>query len=799
MKSKPLLKPGKPNKLALAISLLVLTQTHIAPAYAQDETNLLEEIIVTAQRREQSLQEVPLSLTALTGDMLAEQGIDDFQDFSARVPGFDIHSQSSVESNITLRGISPMGGSSSPVAVYIDDMPISGIQGNGQPSIKSFDVERIEILRGPQGTLYGEGSLGGTIKIIMNKPDTTAFAAKIDGTASSTTDGGNSTSTNIMLNLPIIEGALAARAVLQHRDNAGFVDAPNIGKEDVNSEELLGGRLSLRWLASENLTVDLAAIYQDVELDGRNAVYSEDVTDPAGTLAGSYRVRETSISVAEPGSDQYGQYNMTVAYNREHYQFVSSTSYYDRETAIARDLAGLVGIASSISSDPTFVTVPTPLTGIGNLRSSMEEIFTQEFRVSYAGADALSWQAGVFYKDRQNQVSDFGFSTPDISDILRPDVDLGAGGAFGRYSQNIYPLFSAENTNFEQRAVFGEINYEFNDKLIATIGARYFEEKRESTSENGGYFIQAGTFGGVFGGTMAATGGNVPVSATNAINAVNALGLPIRTEDQTTIYENTWKLNLSYQLSDEHMVYGTVSKGFRAGGANTFSLANEGLTGMPIGTLPRSYDPDTLINYELGAKTSWYEGRVTLNGAVFLMDWQDVQVRYDPTGLGFPTIINAESAHSQGIEIEAVAIVSSALELNFSAAYTDAKLDDDVVFPDGSTSFEKGGNLAGIPNYTYNIGGSYRFDILQGIEGVLRANYSYKAEAFKDPAEIDVEMSEAYGLATVSLAAISDEGWQVKLFVNNLSDETAGVYSHSRGEFLSNRPRTFGINASVEF
>ncbi|NIB42490.1 TonB-dependent receptor [Pseudomaricurvus alkylphenolicus] len=785
----------RPAVLATAIATTILGQ----PAMAQEDDGFfLEEIVVTAQRKEQSLQEVPLSLTAVTGDMLAEQGIDGFEDYAARVPGFNLRGQSSVENSVTLRGISPMGGSAAPVAVYIDEMPISGIQGNGQPSIKSFDVNRVEILRGPQGTLYGEGSLGGTIKVIMNKPDVSEFSARIDGTASNTSDGGTNTAANVMVNLPLIEDTLAARAIFQYRDSDGFLDAPNLGKDDVNGEELGSGRVSLRWIASDNLTIDATAIYQDVDLDGRGTGFSEDVviTDPTVTIPGSYRERDTSISMDQTGTDRYEQYNLTVTYDSDNYQFVSATSYYDRDTRILRDLANLVPVVNSIalagsgSGYNPFLTEDVAVTGVGNQRVASEEIFTQELRVSYVGGDKLEWQAGLFYKDRSNSISDIGTSDPDLNQYVRESVDLGAGGFFGSYEQNRDGLQIVEEQDFEQIAGFGEVTYKFTDKLTGNIGVRYFEEERESVSASGGYFIQANVFGTVMGMT-----GN-PAAA---IGAVNAMGLPIIAQDDATISETTWKLNLSYQLSNDHMVYGTISKGFRAGGVNSFSLANEGLTGLPIGSLPRSYDPDTLINYEIGAKTQWYNGRLTLNGALFLMDWEDVQVNWDPTGLGFPTVINAETAHSQGIEIEGVAHLSQSLEINFGATYIDAKLDDDVVFPDGTVAFEEGGNLGVIPNYTYTIGGSYRFDILEGLEGVARLNYNYTAETSKDPAEIETQKTDAYGLASASLSAISEEGWEVKLFVNNLTDEVAEVYYETRGEFNTIRPRTIGVNASMNF
>jgi len=297
-----------------------ITTGNVLAAEENEKTSKIEVdgvVIVTAQRREQNFQDVASSLSVLTGDMLSEQGIDGLQDMVGRVPGLTIKSISSAESSITLRGISPLGGSGAPVAIYLDEMPITGINDNGQPAIKGFDVNRIEVLRGPQGTLYGEGSLGGTIKVIMNKPDATKFSARIDGTFSSLTDGDSSTAANLLLNVPLIENELAVRAIFQYRNTGGFIDAPNLGKEDINGEELTGGRVSFQWFASDRLTIDMSAISQDLELDGRNYGFDEITTiaDPFITNPGTYNKRETAVGIDQIGDIHYDQYNLTFTYN----------------------------------------------------------------------------------------------------------------------------------------------------------------------------------------------------------------------------------------------------------------------------------------------------------------------------------------------------------------------------------------------------------------------------------------------------------------------------------------------------
>jgi len=796
---------AKSISMTLLCSGLITTTNLLADEEDQQAKETDDSVIVvTAQRREQNFQDVASSLSAYTGEMMADLGIDDLQDFVGKAPGITVTGASSAENTITLRGISPLGGTAAPVAVYLDEMPISGINGNGQPAIKGFDVNRVEILRGPQGTLYGEGSLGGTIKIIMNKPDATSFAGQIDGSFSSTADGDTSNTANLMLNVTLIENELALRGVFQYRDTGGFIDAPNLSKEDVNGEQLTGSRISLQWFATEAFTINISAISQEIELDGRNRGFDETttVTNPFDTNPGVYNSRETAIGIDQTGDVSYDQYNLTFTYDTDNYQFVSSSSYFTRETDIIRDLAGINVIMQSVGGDMgggynMFYTQPIAqmITGINsgvlNERTSETEIFTQEFRISYEMSDDLFWTAGVFYKDRSGMIEDLGGSNPDVSDLVRPEVSLAPIPQL-TYSQNPGALLAIADDTFTQTAVFGEITYNLTDNLVGTIGGRYFKEDRESTATSAGYFIQAQVFSGVMGAT------GDPFAA---VGAVQALGLPSVFTESISNNESTWKVNLSYDFDDsDNLIYGTIAKGFRSGGVNSFAVANSGLTGMPINLIPQSFSPDSVINYEIGSKSSWNDGDIIINAAMFYMDWEDVQVLWDPADLGFTMSVNGEHASSQGIEMEGYIKVSDALNVDFAFAYTDAKLDDDVLMPDGSTLFQKGGQLGRIPKHTFNIGADYSFDdIGYGLSGILSACYSYTDELFRDPAENESEKSHAFGLIDLSFSILSDSGWKSRFFVNNLADEDTAILIIAGSQSMLNRPRTIGVNVTYDF
>ncbi|MBV1900266.1 MAG: TonB-dependent receptor [Kordiimonadaceae bacterium] len=206
-----------------------------------------------------------------------------------------------------------------------------------------------------------------------------------------------------------------------------------------------------------------------------------------------------------------------------------------------------------------------------------------------------------------------------------------------------------------------------------------------------------------------------------------------------------------------------------------------------------------MINYEIGAKTSSDDGRFTLNGAIFMMDWSNVQVNYDPSGFGFPTVFNAEKARSQGFEIESTAYLTDALKINISAAYTDATLNEDVIFPSGAVAFLAGSRLAQIPEFTFNAGVEYNVAVGDSLDGTFRANYSHISESVKDPTETAADIAPGYGIANASFTIASENGWKAKLFVTNIADKHAAIFNTSRAEFTTIRPRTIGLNATFDF
>ena len=675
------------------------------PVKEEGGARYLEEVLVTATRREQSLQEVPLAISAITGESLRKLGLDDFSDYLTRVPGVSFQRNNETGSSISIRGIGAIDGVAGTVAVYIDEAPISG--GNGQvPNIRTFDVERVEVLRGPQGTLYGEGSLGGTIKYIMNKPDATAFGARIEGDVSNISHGGTEFGLNGMINLPLIEDKLAVRVSGLYRDADGWIDMPELiggGAKDVNDTRVDNWRLALRYMPVDELTLDASVIYNETDIGAGQA---------------STKDWKSNAFNADVASDEWVQANFTLTYDFGWAELVSATSYWGREEFHLFDLGELA-----------------PVFGIENVYvpvDSEEDRFTQEIRLSSNTDQALDWTVGLFYKNNERDDLATVASEPDLP----------------------FTIFEQDGTvETTQKAIFGELGYQFTDRWHASLGLRWFDEEVDSD---------------VF---------------------VNDFGSVTRDTDTSSSDDVHPKVSVKYDISEDAMVYATTSQGFRSGGVNL--IFNDP-------TAEAAYGPDTLVNYEVGTKTTWLEGRLTANAAIFRQDWSDVQA------LGADEFVtNAGDAHSQGIELEIVAMLFESLQLSFAGAYIDeAVLDEDFA------EAPKGSELSDVSDINYNVSLDHYYTFSNGLDLVSNINYNYVGESWPGLVPKGTSTSiknRSYGLLSLNVG-VAGEKWSVTLFGDNLTDEYAEylrydifVEEHLQGHADAARPRTVGLRFGMDF
>ncbi len=697
------------------------------PPQIHSTTVAVESITVTARRIEESLQEVPLSVSAVSGKTLAEAGIDRVEEYLTRVPSTTVFQYSEAETTIQMRGVSAVGGDANTVSTYVDDTPITSSPGTGT-TLRSFDVERIEVLRGPQGTLFGEGSMGGAVRMIQNKPTADAFDGEVELDVGSIDGGGLTKGVNLMLNMPVVKDKFALRLVSIYRDSDGWVDMPNLisgPEEDTNTTEVKNFRLSGRWFASDRLIVDASITYNDTHLGGTQ------ISTENGT---SDRLNK------EPYDDEYVLGSLTFTYDFDWATFVSTTSYWDRDGLVISDMGWMVDTTNYINS--LFFDDPPLITNQWGAVPPAVQRFTQEFRLSSVGDGALGWTAGLFYMDNDYSSGTRFVTDPDLTEL------------YGEY------FFIEGNDSYEQFALFGEVNYRFADNFEAVVGARVFKEDRTTDLFLDGYFWY-----------------------------VYGVEPPAEIHETATYDEVLPKFSLKWDFAPDSMVYLTVAKGFRSGGINVYAEPENIV-----------FDPDFVWNTEIGAKTGWFDNRMVLNGAIFYMDWQDIQIGVPSLNPGLVSTINAGRAHTQGLEIELRAQPTVGFSLGASAGWI-FEAETDVWSEYGPAGTE----LTDVPEYNGDLWAQYRFPLSTKLNGVVNASYNVVGES-RSLAEWesspDTFVNEAYQLVSLNFG-VETQSWGLTLYVDNATDEFVQLLNLTDygepGHSYTVRPRTIGLRFRTGF
>jgi outer membrane receptor protein involved in Fe transport len=408
----------------------------------------IEEVIVTAQKREQAAQDIPVSLSALTDTMLEQSGINFLEGIRDITAGLEIVSQSPGALQIAMRGVTNLTGnieSTAAVGYYLDESPISAFA-TAMPEFALWDAQRVEVLRGPQGTLFGEGSMGGTIRVITNRPDPTQFSGRLQGQLSSTDGGGQNYIARGVLNAPLSEGTLAMRLTFSRQDDSGWVEVPDLSLKDTNDMESTDLRFALGWTPSENLMVDFSVLHHEIDIGNTYGQTEAGLLDPQAVLSVAGPIGQLSTEETE-----YDLYNITVNYDLGWATFVSATSRFDMDRYTLLDLTPQM---------PLFFGVPG---------DSKEDLWTsvnstsQEFRLVSNGDQAVDWTVGAFFKSNERELlQSFYFDLPafglvdETGDLLESDADSWA--------------------------VFAELDYQITDAWSAKLGGRYYSDDRSLTT-----------------------------------------------------------------------------------------------------------------------------------------------------------------------------------------------------------------------------------------------------------------------------------------------------------------------------
>ncbi|MCD7096858.1 TonB-dependent receptor [Stenotrophomonas sp. MMGLT7] len=716
---------------------------------------MLDSVKVTASKRTTLVEKTPMAISAITAEQLDELGAVDIKDYAAQVPGLRIQYNGPGANRISLRGVNSSGEAT--VGVYYDETPVAGSTGvssdagGRSPDLELFDVDRIEVLRGPQGTLYGASSMGGAIRILYQKP-TQELEGRVEAGYEGTRGGDPSGSQNLMLNVPLAKDVLAARLTAYNRETGGYVDNTFLGIDDINSAHAKGARLQLRYTPTEDVTVDFS------QSKGSTDAFSSTWHPSQGDYKQLSQVKlpyddDTQMDSLTLDWDLgWASLTANTSYQRRASTYISDDSYYIQTyltpTACANDL-GAACDAGQLQSwyDQVNSLVPAALIHDGITRDR-----TAEVRLTSADSDFIDWTVGVFSQNRDNYVASQDAPADAASGEIITPWELF-------YRRQIWD-------KLKQKAVFGEATWHATDRLNLTAGLRFYDYDKTVTGIT-----------------------DIPW------DMIGATYKPLTSVDAS---ERGWlrKFTVDYSVSDSVMLYATAADGFRPGGANQVIGLDEALT---------AYRSDKLWNYEIGAKSAWLDRSLLVNVALYQIDWDDMQVSGRTLNGAFSFLSNAGAARMRGAELEAIWRPLAGLDLSANFNYVDAKLTEDQVSDVINGAGRAGDRVPNIPRSSGMLAAAYRFPISAGLDGMVRVDGSYVGGSYSLFSGTYNVWKDSY--TTVGLRAgveSSDDRWAAYLYVQNLTDEVAlNQYTLSStppyGSATSLRPRTVGMNVSFNF
>lgn len=708
----------------------------------------LGTITVTANKRSERLQDVPMAISVLGNLRLDRENAVGFSDYASQVPGLNIITSGQGQTQLVVRGItSGSDQNNASVATYINNAPFgsSTIYAFGSlltPDIDPSELQSIEVLKGPQGTLYGSNSLGGLIKFVTTPPDTTQFSGRVN--ASGSTVAGSDTTgwrTHAMVNLPLAADTLALRVNAYDRTDPGYIDNVVSGQSEVNEAKVSGGRMQLLWTPSDTVSVNLSALLHN--LDGEGLGNGGVDVDPA-TLQPMYGANRHMRAAGTGRSDlKFRLYDLSVDADFGWAKLISTTSYSTQRGSLNQDQTALY--ASTL--DPLL-----GLSGIGysvTVDLALDKV-AQEIRLQSPEDQAWEWRVGMFYTREHSTMEQNLFTSvyatgdPVVLPVTLLHADIGPA-------------------TFREWAAYGDLTWHANEHLSIRVGARYSNDETDYTQSGDGLLLGGPS-------TFNTRGSDQPV---------------------------TYLFNPSYKFSDNVMAYVRVASGFRPGGANI---------GVPPGLgAPQTFGPDKLVNYELGLKWLMPDHHMRINADVFHIDWTSMQLTVTKGGLSF--MGNGGKASSQGAELSWRYNPVGGLVFWANSAYTEATLAANT--PSGSIIGYKGDTVPYVPKWSANIGGDYDFQLGSGgWTGFVGGNISYIGERYSDFNTVPAPRIRLPSYNIINLhMGVNYRDWTFEAFVKNLANKH-GISSISPetmnpvgGPFQATyqTPRTIGVSASVYF
>jgi len=739
---------------ALAAAAVAAT-TVAGTASAQGSDLRLEEVIVTAQKRgAQVLQDVPSQIQAFTSQQIEDYLATEFVDLATQVPSLQFQDLGPGDKEYIIRGVNSTATAT--VGVYYDEAVITARTkqdgGGRQADIELHDLERVEVLKGPQGTLYGASSMSGTIRFIPNKPDPSGFDANVEAQIADTENGEFGWHVDGMVNIPVIEDKLALRGVGWVTEDGGFVDNVRLGNDDINDNEVEGGRLAALWQPTSNVTITAFGVIQNRDVGGTSRQMPflqpqfrqnlEAFNFPVFPVSD----RDTDSFTMTRWDEDLRLWGVKGEYESPWGSFLIASNWFERE------------VDFNFDSTPILLFFGVPVPAITN-QPQERELFTTEVRFASALDGPVQFVIGGFISDEDKSFASQVVATGPDGEPLAPFQPGDPNTFFGRDKFD----------QLEQLAIFGEVEWTVNEQLSLLFGGRYYDF--EIDSEN----IDTQPF------TPRPLGGFEPTFSVS--------------DDKFTV-----KTNATWRFTEDKLVYFTAAQGFRPGGTNDVAFVPEGDPVPPAG-----FGPDELWNFEIGWKTEWYDGRVQLNGAVFAIRWDDIQVEtFDPDS-PFNVVRNEGEASIDGVEFELRARPLTGLDVFFGGSWQDARFTSEIPGAGPGSAFaDSGDDIPNVPEFQFAASGQYVWPLFGPVEGLVRAEWSYRDDTLTAPNDpvLNVDLA-SFHLVNLR-AGVQNDAWAASVFVKNVFDDEDAMFDainttqDPRG-ILTARPRIIGVNFKYSF
>jgi len=795
------------KKLSKAIAMATSAGLFAGPVMAE---NVLEEIIVTATKQSENLQDVPLVVTALSAERLDELNIANFDDYIRYLPGVNSAGRGPGQSSIFIRGMATdssdqtsieIGAPVPNVALYLDEQPVSS--GGRNLDLYAADIARVEVLPGPQGTLFGASSMAGTIRLITNKPVYNEFQTGFKASIATTKSGDLSNSVEAYINWPLIDDKLAIRGVFYNAVRGGYIDnvygensytADDVGfpegaestvvnnlqfvKENFNDAVYTGGRFSLKYAINDDWELLGQYMVQTLDVDGVFDHSPEEIADFQDVQAGSRVVGDLKVQRFFPDwlDDEFQQFSITVNGRLGALDLVYAGSYLDREVNNSFDYSGYTQVGSYgyyYICQPTYTLCGDPTQGV--LAMIQNKRTTHELRLSSSEGERVNFVTGVFFDDIKTTV-DTNFYVAGTTGFFAPNRPL-AGSTIN--NPNFRPLgitFINDAVRAEKQfAAFGEVTFDITDKLSLTGGARYYDI--ESSLRGSSSFANPCNMDL----PLPCDGSQDDPENGRNYDEILADDLPLKESD--TIFKGT----IAYKQSDDVLFFLTYSEGFRPGGFNR------------VEGVPTRYFSDQATNYEFGWKSTLFDGSLRFNGSIYRIYWDGVQVGITDFDISVITFTsNAADAEITGFEGDLTWLAAENLTLTAAWSLNDTEM---VRVPPGVVDIAGvGSRLALAPDLQYHI--SARYDWLESeLTPYAQLVYAYTSDQYSSIVVDNRFLQQSYNTLDAAFG-LNLNNWSIELFGENLTDERAQLFINSLDTDLritTNRPRTFGLKVRFDY